>query len=178
LPLEDEDDDTYVPDWKPKHDVVPKPGRGEGDRHPDLPASIEKTRDDFGMVDQRPPSPRARLEKLLAGVPQPQAGHIRELFDESLPPRRRGRPSSDEWRAFRIAREVEREVEREFVKGKAVATAKGRGPSMKSIYGKVAKLHRLSPKSVGRFYREHRELAEFLERSEARHTAALASAKG
>lgn len=114
LPLEDEDDDLHdldspgLYDWKPKHEVIPKPGRREGDQHPDLKASIEKTRDDFGMVDQRPPSPRARLEKLLAGVPQPRADHIRELL----------------------------------------------------------------------FYREHRELAEFLERSEARHTAALASAKG
>jgi hypothetical protein len=153
LPLEDED--TYVPDWKPKHDVVPKPGRKEGERHPDLRASFEDTWDNFGLVDEPTRSPRMRLDELLVGFPQQQADRIRELFDEPLSPRRRGRPSSDEWRAFRIARKV--------VKGKAAAKAKGRRPSMKSIYGQVAKRHKLSSSMVGKHYRKYREFAEFCE---------------
>jgi hypothetical protein len=97
------------PDWKRKRAVKVMPPRKPGDPNPVLRASIENTFDNFGLVDEPTPSPRARLDELLVGVQQPRADRIRELFDESLSPRRRGRPSSDEWRAFRIAREVLRE---------------------------------------------------------------------
>ena len=65
LPPEDEDDDLHdldgrsLDDWKPKHEVIPKPGRKEGEPHPDLRASIEKTFDNFGLVDE----PTRRLER-------------------------------------------------------------------------------------------------------------------
>ena len=108
LPPEDKDDDRVRYDWKPKHEVIPKPGRKEGEPHPDLRASFENTWDNFGLVDEPTPSPRVRLDELLVGFPQQQADRIREFFDERSSRRRRGRPSSDEGRAFRIARKVVR----------------------------------------------------------------------
>jgi hypothetical protein len=122
------------------------------------------------LVDEPTPSPRARLDERLVGFPQQQADPIRELFFFFFSPRPRGRPSSDEWRAFRIAREV--------VKGKAAAKAKGRRPSMKSIYGQVAKRHKLSPSMVGKHYRKYREFAEFCELKGALQTPASTPLKG
>ena len=155
------------PDWKRKRAVKVMPPRKPGDPNPVLRASMENTFDNF--ADQPTPSPRVRLDKLLVGVPQPQADRIRELVDELLSPRRRGRPSSDEWRAFRVAREVLRE---KVVREKAAATPKGRRPSMKSIYGQVAKRHKLSPSMVGKHYRKYLEFAKFWELKDALQTPA------
>jgi hypothetical protein len=93
------------------------------------------------------------LDKLLVEVPQQQADCIRELFDELLSPRRRGRPSNDD--ELTIAREV--------AKARAGAITQGRRPNMKSIYGQVAKRNNRSPWTVRTIDLKYRDLTDFLD---------------
>ena len=160
-------------EWKRKRAVKVMPPRKPGDPNPVLRASIERALDNF--VDEPTPSPRVRLDKRLVGVPQPQADCIRELVDELLSPRCRGRPSSDEWRAFTIAREV---LSEKVARENAAATAKGRHLSMKSIYGQVAKRHKLSRSMVAKHYRKYLEFAKFWELKDALQTPASTPLKG
>ena len=127
------------PDWKRKRAVKVMPPRKPGDRNPVLRASMERTFETYTLRTTTNSS-RARLDELLVGLPQSVADPIRECIDELLSPRRRGRPSSDVNRELTIAREV--------AKVRAAAVTQGRPPNMKSIYGQVAKRHKLSPLTV------------------------------
>ena len=146
------------PDWKRKRDVMVMPPRKPGDPNPVLRASIENTFDDFGWMEPTP-SPRVRLEEIrLVGFRSRKPIESgRFLTSCSRPPpgtsveRRRGVHFGS--RARLLRRKLQRA---------AAATAKGRHLSMKSIYGQVAKRHKLSPiRLVGKHYRKYREFAEF-----------------
>ena len=142
------------PDWKRERDVMVTPPRKPGDPNPVLRASMERTFETY-TLKATTNSSRARLDELLVRLPPSVADAVRKYGDELPSPRRRGRPSGDDNRELTIAREV--------AKVRAAAVTQGRPPNMKSIYGQVAKRHKLSESMVGKHYRKYREFAEFCE---------------
>jgi len=144
---------AYSPDWKRKREVMVTPPRKPGD-HPVLRASIERTFKTYRLKATTNAS-RARLDELLVRLPRSVADAVRKYVDELPSPRRRGRPSSDDNRELTIAREV--------AKVRAAEVTQGRRPNMKSIYGQVAKRHKLSPLTVRTFDLKHRDLTDFLD---------------
>ena len=101
-----------------------------------------------------------RLEEVLRGLgPRPEVDQIREIFKEKQSPTR-GRPARRDGLSFRIAREV---ANRREVAVRRIKTAGRKSkPSMKAIYGEVAKHNALSDKTVRDFYLRHRDFADFL----------------
>ena len=135
------------PDWKRKRAVKVMPPRKPGDPNPVLRASMERTFETYTLKATN--SSRARLDELLVRLPRSAADAVRKYIDELPSPRRRGRPSGDDNRELTIAREV--------AKVRAAAVTQRRRPNMKSIYGQVAKRHKLSPLTVRTFDLKHRD---------------------
>ena len=148
------------PDWKRKRDVIVTPPRKPGETNPVLRASIERTFDTFGMDGEPNSNPLERLEEILRGLgPRPEVDQIREIFKEKQSPTR-GRPARRDGRPFRIAREVANR--REVAARRIKAAGRKSRPSMKAIYGEVAKHNALSDTTVRDFYLRHRDFADFL----------------
>jgi len=133
------------------------PPRKPGDPNPVLRASIERTFDKFGMGEPNS-NPLERLEEVLRGLgPRPEVDQIREIFKEIQSPTR-GRPARRD--GFRIAREVANR--REVAARRIKAAGRKSKPSMKAIYGEVAKHNSLSDTTVRDIYLRHRDFADFL----------------
>ena len=136
------------PDWKRKRDVMVTPPRKPGDPNPVLRTSMERTFETYTLRTTTNSS-RARLDELLVRLPRSVADPVRKYVDELPSPRPRGRPSGDVNRELTIAREV--------AKVRAAEVTQGRPPNVKSIYGQVAKRHKLSPLTVRTFDLKHRD---------------------
>ena len=125
-------------EWKRKRAVKVMPPRKPGDPNPVLRAFIEREFATFGMDGEPNSNP---------------------LFKEIQSPTR-GRPARRDGLSFRIAREVANR--REVADRRIKAAGRKSKPSMKAIYGEVAKDNELSDTTVRDFYLRHRDFADFL----------------
>ena len=117
------------------------PPRKQGDTNPVLRASIERTFDTFGMDGEPNSTPRTVGRNSARMGPRPEVDQIREIFKEKQSPTR-GRPARRDGLSFRIAREVANR--REVADRQIKAAGRKSKPSMKAIYGEVAKHNELS----------------------------------